>query len=250
MKLNMAGIKDISTIDYPEEVVSVLFLCGCPFRCPYCQNWPFFDANNCKDVEVNEIFETLKKYGKFTTGVTITGGEPTLQARSLIELLKKIRSLGKIKLDTNGFYPETIKEILALHLVDYIAMDIKAPLVSDFYGRISGRPEIGDKIVENVKKSYELITKDKNVKYEARITVVPGLIFKDEDILRIVKEIPLVDILTLQQFRADGGTLDPDLKETPSPTREEMLKLAKLVKPLIKQVRLRTLVMGEEVFND
>ncbi|NHI92873.1 MAG: anaerobic ribonucleoside-triphosphate reductase activating protein [Candidatus Lokiarchaeota archaeon] len=250
LKLSIGGIKDISTIDYPEEAVTVIFTCGCPFKCPYCQNWAFFDPKNCKDMEIDEIIALLTKYSKFTTGLTITGGEPTLQGKSLIQLLKRAKKIGKIKLDTNGFYPEIVKEILKLNLVNYIAMDIKAPLVPEFYGRVCGREDIGDKIVKNIKKSYEIISNRKDIKFEARITIVPDLIDKEEDILQIAKEIKNVNILTLQQFRSDGGTLDPIFNEKLSPTREKILKLAKKVSPLVNQVRIRTLVGGEEIIND
>ena len=112
LKISIGGLKDISTIDYPGEAVSVIFTCGCPFRCLYCQNWSFFDPNNCKDEEINDVVATIERYSKFTTGVAITGGEPTMQAEPLIDLLKKIRKTGKIKLDTNGNYPDVIEEII------------------------------------------------------------------------------------------------------------------------------------------
>ena len=250
LKISIGGIKDISTIDYPEEAVSVIFTCGCPFRCPYCQNWSFFDSKNCKDVEIDEIIQKLKGYSKFTTGLTITGGEPTLQADALLELLKKARPIGKIKLDTNGFYPEVIRDIIKENFVDYIAMDIKAPLEPKFYGLVCGREEIGEKIVDNVRKSYELITSRKDIKYEARVTIVPDLINKEEDILKLIKAIPLVNILTLQQFRSEGGTLDPAFSDKLSPTREQILGLARKIRPFIEEVRIRTLVGGEEIIND
>ena len=173
-----------------------------------------------------------------------------MQSEALIDLLKKIRHLGKIKLDTNGNYPDVIKKIIKLKLVDYIAMDIKAPFNPEFYGKVCGLVESGEKFVTNVKRSYEIISNNKEITFEARLTIVPGLIESEKDVMDIIRHVPLVDIFTLQQFRADMGTLDPSLKDTLSPKREDLLKLARHVKPFMKQVRIRTLERGEEIIND
>ena len=69
-------------------------------------------------------------------GVVVTGGEPTLQP-DLIRFLEEVKSLGyKIKLDTNGSKPEVIQQAIDKKLVDYIAMDLKAPLAK--YSLITG----------------------------------------------------------------------------------------------------------------
>ena len=246
MKLSVGGIKDISTIDYPEEVVSVLFTCGCPFRCPFCQNWQLLDYKNCIDKEIEEIIEKLEEYSDFVDGVCITGGEPTLQDKGLIEFLKQAKHLGLLKLDTNGFYPKIVEKILDLEVISYIAIDIKAPLEQNEYGIACGKLDLEEKIIANVKETINLIITNPSVIFEARTTIVPRLIDKTSQIEKIASSLQGVRKYVLQQFRPDGGTLDPKFKELEIPSREKILELAKVAKKYIEDVRIRTLINGEE----
>ena len=246
VKLSVGGIKDISTIDYPGEVVSVIFLCGCSFKCPFCQNWQLLDNSNCEELTVSDIIFRLKDYSDFVNGVCITGGEPTFQGKGLIELLNQMKVLGLIKLDTNGFFPNIIEKILKMNVLSYIALDIKAPFEPNMYGSACGLPESGEKIIEQVKKSIELILNEPSVFLEARTTVVPDLIDKEEQFEKIASNLSGIKRFALQQFRPDGGTLDPSFKTLPTPSRQKILDLAKIVKKYIEDVRIRTLVSGEE----
>ncbi|MHA1299277.1 MAG: anaerobic ribonucleoside-triphosphate reductase activating protein [Candidatus Helarchaeota archaeon] len=246
MKLSVGGIKDISTIDYPGEVVSVLFLCGCSFRCPFCQNWELLNPANCEDKEIEDVIIKLKEYSDFVDGLCITGGEPTLQEKSLIEFLNQSKDLGLLKLDTNGFHPNSLEKILKLNVLSYIAIDIKAPLEPKEYELICGLPNSGEKIIEHIKKSIGLILNTPDIFLEARTTIVPNLIDKEKQIEMITSSLTGIKRYTLQQFRPDGGTLDPKFKELPIPPREKLLRLAKIAKKYIPDVRIRTLINGEE----
>ncbi len=246
VKLSVGGIKDISTIDYPGEVVSVLFLCQCPFRCPFCQNWQLLDPKNCKDTEISDVILKLKDYSDFVNGVCITGGEPTLQEEGLIEFLKNATDLGLLKLDTNGFYPSVIEKILKMKVISYVAIDIKAPLEPIQYGIGCGLLDSGEKILKQVKKSIELVLKEPSVIFEARTTIVPDFMDKKEQIEKIASSLTGIKRYVLQQFRPDGGTLDPSFKELPIPRREKILELAKIAKNYVPDVRIRTLENGEE----
>ncbi|MHA1379020.1 MAG: anaerobic ribonucleoside-triphosphate reductase activating protein [Candidatus Helarchaeota archaeon] len=246
MKLFVGDIKDVSTIDYPGELVSVLFLCGCPFRCPFCQNWELLDTKNCKEMEVADIVSKLQEYFDFVDGVCITGGEPTLQEKGLLDFLNKTGELGLLKLDTNGFFPNVLEKILKMHVIKYIAMDIKAPLEPIGYGTTCGLLDLGEKIINQVKKSIQLVLNDPTVLLEARTTIVPNLIDKPEQIEKIAKSLTGTKRYVLQQFRADGGTLNPEYKKLKTPSREKILELAKIAKRYIQDVRIRTLVNGEE----
>lgn len=247
MILSIGGVKDISTIDYPGEVVSVLFLCGCPFKCPFCQNWALLDYKNCEDNEISEIILNLKNYSDFVDGVCITGGEPTLQGKGLIEFLNQGKDLGLLKLDTNGFYPDIIEKILKMKVLSYIALDIKTRFEPIEYGTGCGLPKSGEQIIEQVKRSIELILKEPSIIFEARTTIVPNLIDKKEQIENIVSSLSGVKRYVLQQFRSEGGTLDPKFKDLPMPSHSKMLELADIAKEYIEDVRIRTLLNGEEI---
>lgn len=245
MKANIGGIIDISTIDFPKKLCSVIFFCGCPFRCPFCQNWKLFLKENCELVETKEILSNIKS-NFLIEAITITGGEPTMQINALTELLRGIRSLGLVtKIDTCGFFPGNIKSLVVDKLLDYIALDIKGPLQPEIYGSIVGLPKEGHKIVEMVRESLMILSK-LDITVEIRTTIVPTLIDKESDVISIAKEIKGVDLYVLQQFRPNEGTLDPRFKELPYPSREKILKLANQAKNYISDVRIRTKEKGEE----
>ncbi len=132
----IGGLQKSSLIDYPEKISAIIFTQGCNFRCPYCHN-PELIEKNCSPIPpptlrwrdgVGGIIEFLKsRIGKLD-GVVITGGEPTLH-KDLPEFISKIKTLGfAVKLDTNGTNPQMLQELIDKKLIDYVAMDIKAPL--------------------------------------------------------------------------------------------------------------------------
>ena len=245
MKVNIGGIVDVSTIDFPKSLCSVIFFCGCPFRCPFCQNYKLFLNENCVEVTNKWVLSNLKS-NKLIEAVTITGGEPTMQIDALVELLKGIRSLGlSTKIDTCGFYPRNIQRLIDDGLLDYIAMDVKAPLQPETYGSAVGLPKTGHKIVQNVKASLRILS-ELAIPVEIRTTIVPDLIDDENDVKNIATELKGIDLYVLQQFRPNEGTLDPNYTQRPSSSRDELLALAKIAKTYISDVRIRTIEKGEE----
>jgi pyruvate formate lyase activating enzyme len=245
MKVLTGGITELSTVDYPGHVASVLYLCGCPYRCPYCQNFELLDKKNCQEVESGKIVEKIVENRPLVNGVCITGGEPLQQLEGVIEICKALKEEGMdVKLDTNGFYPEKVEQILKL--VDFIAMDIKAPLESDKYANAAGR-EDGEKIVERVKKTIEIIMQS-GVEFEPRTTMVPTLIYTKEDILKTAASLKDygVNRYVLQQFRPEGGCLEDEYESYASLPREYIMDVAVEVKNVIPEVLIRTKESGEE----
>ena len=113
-----------SSLEYPGKVSLVIFTGGCPLQCPYCHNPELIDGG--ENVPFKDIKSEIDEALDFIDAVVITGGEPLMQAEEVSELLEYSRKQGlKTKLDTNGCYPERISEII--NLVDYVAMDVKAP---------------------------------------------------------------------------------------------------------------------------
>jgi pyruvate formate lyase activating enzyme len=236
-ELKIAGVMDSSTQDYPGKVAAVIYLCGCPYRCPWCQNPELtVEEGICRTVDINYVVSALKE-DFLINAACVTGGEPLMQKSSL-ELLKAIKTETglSLKLDTNGYYPDMLA--LALPYVDLLSMDIKAPL-GPGYGVATG---LGDRHIEAVsrmKKSLAAI-RDWGGASEARTTVVPGITDSKEAIEQIastVKEYGFKSY-TLQQFRP-MNTLDPSYLKKKSPTHALMLELGKTAKKILPRVNIK-----------
>lgn len=127
--MKIGGFQKFSLLDYPGKLAALVFTQGCNFRCPYCHNPQLVDPERYTEkISEDEVLEFLYSRKGKLTAVSISGGEPTLQV-NLIPFMKRLKAMGyAIKLDTNGSRPEVLKEIIKQQLVDYWAMDIKAPL--------------------------------------------------------------------------------------------------------------------------
>lgn len=176
----IAGFVKNSFVDYPGKIASTVFTAGCNMRCWYCHNSHILEISENK-IEEEYVLNFLKERKGFIDGVVISGGEPTLQ-KDLKEFIKKIKDLGYlIKLDTNGSNYDVLKSLINENLLDYVAMDIKAPLNN--YIKI-----INTKIdIDNVKKSILLLL-NSNIDYEFRTTFSPDLSLEDiEEICKTIK---------------------------------------------------------------
>lgn len=123
--MKIYGLQKMTLLDFPGHVACTVFLGGCDFRCPYCHNFELADGTAKPVMDEEEFLSFLKKRQGLLDGVAITGGEPCLYM-DLPDLLRKIRALGfLVKLDTNGYHPQLLKQILDEKLIDYAAMDIK-----------------------------------------------------------------------------------------------------------------------------
>lgn len=248
-EIDFAGIVDHSTLDYPGRVSAVVYLCGCPFRCPWCQNAELVSGGgDCSRVDISFILDRLKE-NFLVQAVCVSGGEPLMQAET-VELLGRVKSETDLLLgiDTNGYFPERLEE--ALPFLDFVALDVKAPL-DERYGRVVGLPEKWGEIVDRVRMSLRILGRWKRRK-EARTTIVPGLIDKGEEIADIAGIVSGAGFTqyTLQQFRADR-TLDPGYERVQIPSLELMQGLGRAAKKYLPNtvVQIVTLQNGfEEVF--
>ncbi len=224
----------MSLIDYPGKICAIAFTIGCNFRCAFCHNkelvLPELIAKQPIITE-DDILTFLKtRIGKLEA-LCITGGEPSLYD-DLDKFLQKIKQLGLlIKLDTNGTNPTILSKILDAKLVDYIAMDIKAPLTTQDYNKITG-VQVN---LDNIKKSIELI-KTKLSDYEFRTTVEPSL--REQDILQIAKYLAPAKKYFLQEFRT-GNTLNPLYNSMKGLSQDELEKIKDKIKDNFEQIGVR-----------
>lgn len=166
--MKIVGIQKLTLLDFPGKVACTVFLNGCNFRCPYCHNAQLLDGAE-PVLSVDGLLRFLKKRQGILDGVCITGGEPTLHPE-LPELMKAIRNLGfAVKLDTNGYRPDALKEILNRGLADYVAMDLKNG--PEAYGKTVGLEQFDP---ARLQESICLLL-DSGTKFELRTTVVKPL---------------------------------------------------------------------------
>lgn len=164
--MRIGGFQQFSLIDYPGKMAAIVFMQGCNFRCGYCHNPQLVYPERFQTpIEESDILEFLESRRGKLQGVVVTGGEPTIQ-KGLLEFLAKLKKMGyEVKLDTNGSNPHVLASAIELHLVDFIAMDIKTSLAR--YEEVIGvKPDI-----ETIKASIDLIIQS-NLQHQFRTTMV------------------------------------------------------------------------------
>ncbi|GAB6155826.1 anaerobic ribonucleoside-triphosphate reductase activating protein [Desulfosporosinus burensis] len=207
--MNIAGFVKTSFVDYPGKIASVVFTQGCNLRCGYCHNFSLIDENDTSNgILPEEIFEWLSKRKGMIDAVVISGGEPTLQKylHVFIEELKAMSLL--VKLDTNGTNSGILRALIDDHLLDFIAMDLKAPL--NKYERITGTSQLE---LSSIRESVEVI-KNSGLVHEFRTTLCPEL--EADDIPSIMLDFEIASNYVVQSCRSTDFKIisrnKPDLK--------------------------------------
>ena len=230
--MRVSGLQKLTLLDYPGHVACTVFTAGCNFRCPFCHNAPLVLPERMQgDEDGSEtVLAFLKKRQGLLDGVAVTGGEPLLH-KDMGDFLRRIKDLGyAVKLDTNGSFPQRLRELVEEGLVDRVAVDIKnAPAL---YGKTIGVPGFDLSPVEET-KNYLL---SGVVEYEFRTTVVKGLHTR-ESLVEAAKWIAGAREYYLQQFKDSGDVIA--IEGLSAFTGEEMHALADAVWPYVPSVQVR-----------
>ena len=197
---------ETSLVDWDGKISTVLFFDRCNFKCPFCQNWELIlHSEKYPAIPLEEIVKKLKKKRDWIDGVVLSGGEPLVYRKEVIKIAKVMKGMNfGVKLDTHGAFPSRLKELIKENLVDYVAMDIKAPLDDSYYiaaGMKAGKSR--SMFLQKIKESINFLMKG-FVGYEFRTTCVPGIIDKDT-IKKIGEEIKGAKRWVLQVFIADNA---------------------------------------------
>lgn len=228
--MKIVGFKKTSLIDYPGNISAVIFLSGCNFRCGFCHN-PFIVFGKEKKIEEDAIISFLARRKGILEGVCVTGGEPTLY-KDLPLLLKKIKSMGfLIKLDTNGTNPEMLKKVIEEQIVDYVAMDIKAPLE-----KYSSAVNVCTNIAK-IKQSINILMNSK-VEYEFRMTLIPRFV-NIKEFKSICKMLKGAKRFYIQQFEKSKDMIDDSFKSEKAYTCEELEKFLNIAKEYFEVCGIR-----------
>ncbi|MFH0804317.1 MAG: anaerobic ribonucleoside-triphosphate reductase activating protein [Candidatus Zambryskibacteria bacterium] len=238
----IGGLVKFSLNDYPGKTSAVIFTRDCNFRCGYCHNpelvlpAPMLRPElkkYVKEIPSIEVFSFLESRKGKLDAVVITGGEPT-QHSDLAEFIKKIKDMGfLVKLDTNGTRPLVVKDLINQKLIDYIAMDIKAPLDPASYQKVSKMPFDTSKI----EKSVALII-NSGLPHEFRTTVVKSLTSFD-DLRKIAESIKGAQNYFLQKFVPAAKLNDSSFINEISYPEEELKKLAAELTAFVKHCSVR-----------
>lgn len=230
--MRIRGFIETSLIDWDKKVASVIFVGGCNFHCPFCQNSALAnDSKSLKSLEWEDIANTLKKKKRWIDGVVVSGGEPMMHPE-IFGLFIKIKQLGfKVKVDTNGYYPYPLKEALELGLIDYIAMDIKTALDERYH------KAIGRKIHFVVIERTIRLLKECGLDYEFRVTMAPKLV-GEKELLAIAEKLTPAQKLVLQQYAPQNARLARYRNIKPY-LPEQAKQFQKLIKKYFSEVTLR-----------
>jgi len=192
--VKVGGVQKFSLIDYPGKFSCVVFTQGCNFRCPWCHNPELVYPHLFKDtISESHIINFLSSRRSKLEAVVITGGEPTVQP-DLVEFVETVKRMGfLVKLDTNGSNPDILEDLLKSKLIDYVAMDIKAP--PEKYSLLTGV----DVDIRTIFRSIDVIERLAQA-YEFRTTFVPSLLSED-DICKIKQMIKDESRYRVQQYR-------------------------------------------------
>ncbi|MFH2144521.1 MAG: anaerobic ribonucleoside-triphosphate reductase activating protein [Candidatus Omnitrophota bacterium] len=233
MAYQIKGFNPHTFIDWEGKLASVIYLPGCNFRCPFCHTKDLVSGIDAlSNIPLEQIERFLDQKKGWIDSVVIGGGEPTLH-NDLAQLLTELKNYGLlVKLDTNGTRPDVLKNLLSAKLVDYIAMDVKAPLVKEKYEQVvKAKVDMGA-----VEESIQILLSGA-VKYEFRTTVVPTLLDR-RDILQIARTLTGAKRYVLQQF-SPKNTLDEAMSDIKPHSFEELKCMAQLANEFVKNCFVR-----------
>ena len=235
--MKIVGLQKVSLIDFPRNIAATVFIGGCNLDCGFCHNRWMIDADAIEPIMAPaELLAWLATRQGKLDGVCFTGGEPCSDP-ALPDLIREVRALGfAIKLDTNGAYPECLQALLGDGLLDYVAMDVKAPLDARYAEtvRVSLPPE---SLLRSLRRSMDLL-RQSGVPHEFRTTVHPLL---DEQALGdLAHQLESGDTWVLQPFEPTPEVL-PEVRALPALSAAELEALLPALREIVPDVTLRAL---------
>ena len=228
--MKIGGLQKTSLLDYPGSLSAIIWTADCNFRCPFCYNKQLV-LEKTEIISEEIILSFLEKRRDVLEGLSISGGEPLLQ-EDIVDFTRKVKKLNYlIKIDTNGAFPERLKELIDKKLVDYVSMDVKAP--KEKYNQLVG-------IKTNISKIEQSIDLIKNgaPDYEFKTTIVPGMLEK-KDIIKIAKWLEGSKQFYLQQFKSDTPLISSKLNDVAPYSKEKLCEMLHDIKPFFKNCNLR-----------
>jgi pyruvate formate lyase activating enzyme len=228
--MKIGGFQKTSLLDYPDRISAIVWTSGCNFHCPFCYN-KNLALGTAELFPEDEILSFLSKRKEQLEGVVISGGEPLVQ-EDIVDFIEKIKDLKfLVKIDTNGQFPEKLRELLEEQLVDYIAMDVKAPRGK--YRQLTGI----DVDISRIEESINII-KTTAPAYEFKTTFIPDFLIK-EDIVEIAEWLNGADAYYLQQFKIIKPLVSSTLEAAVPYPREYLYDTLSAIRSFFKRCAVR-----------
>ena len=227
----IGGLQKFSLSDFPGLISAIIFTRGCDFRCPYCHNPELVDPSRfASSIPLDEVMDFLRSRAGRLQGVVVTGGEPTIHP-DLPAFLAGLKGMGfAVKLDTNGTNPGMLQRLAADRVLDYIAMDIKAP-PARYASTVQAPVAVKDLLL-----SVDLV-RHSGIPHEFRTTFVEEFL-STTDVLAIAELVKGCQRYVLQPFRG-GKVLDAGLKASEPENRIRLTEIARIVAAAGYTVELR-----------
>jgi len=226
----IAGLQNLSLVDFPGYLSSVVFVQGCNFYCEYCYNPDLITTEKHFEFSEKDAFDFFSRRKNMIEGVVISGGEPTLH-KDLPGFIKRIKDMGfKIKLDTNGSNPGQLEELFRMWLLDYTAVDIKTSLRK--YSLVTNQENI-EKVMLRTIRLAMLSTRP----YEFRTTCAPGIV-EEEDFHMIGEVVKGAKKYCLQQFRP-LITYNKNFQDVKPYDKKELEGFRSILKDFVEEVEIR-----------
>ena len=229
------SIESFGTVDGPG-IRFVLFLQGCHLECKYCHNIDTWDINGGEYKSVDDIVEKVKEYKNYIIpsggGVTVTGGEPLLQVKFLIEFFERLKKEGiNTCIDTSGMVAltEDIKEVLKM--TDLVLLDIKHiddEKCKDLVGK-SNKLEL----------EFAKYLSDNNIRMWIRQVLIPGYTDDEKDLIKLkefintlhtVEKVQVLPYHSMGKYKWEKLGLKYGLDGVREATTEEVEKAKKILK--------------------
>ncbi len=228
--VEIKGLEKFASKDFPGHISSTVFLGGCNFRCPFCHNSDLvLHPDRLPSFDLSFFLSYLDSRRGWLDGLCLSGGEPFLHD-DLEVLARIIKDRGyKLKIDTNGSFPDRLEQFIKEGLVDAVAMDIKAPL--ERYPEVVRATVDVEKINQSI-----MIIKNSHLDYIFRTTVVPG-IHEEKDLQAIGEWLQGTTVFQLQQF-SPQKTIDPQYQKIKPFPPQQLLMWAELLQPFFAEVRV------------
>lgn len=233
--MKIKGLQKLTLIDYPGKFACTIFLFGCNFRCGFCHNPELVVREEETEFSKQEVLEFLEKRKAVLKGVCITGGEPLLTLDK--DFVREIKKLGYlVKIDTNGSFPDKLKELIEKGFVDFVAMDVKTS--QEKYNEVGG----AEVELKNIEESMRLIA-NSGIEHEFRTTIVESVHSKD-DLIEMAKWINEVvgkkpKILVLQRFKNSGKFIDDRYLKVGDTSESFLTEIKFLIKDYFERVKVR-----------
>lgn len=232
--LRVHSIETFGTVDGPG-IRFVVFLQGCPLKCMYCHNRDTWEINAGNITNISDLVDEIKRYFPYIKssngGVTVSGGEPLLQAKMVTELFKELKKYNvHTALDTAGSLPinDDIKKLL--NFTDLVLLDIKH-IVDEKAKVLTGMSNKNN-------LTFAKYLSDNNIPVWIRQVIVPGYTDDEKDLLLLkdflstltnVKKIELLPYHDLGKFKWKEMNLVYPLEGVRTATNDDINRVKKIL---------------------